>query len=93
MVKNMNYKKLLFITTFTLFSIAINYCCSYLAGLIAFPLYLDSIMTIAVTALCGLVPGVICAFCSNFLVDDPPKIAGRYTKREFARGFSINSCH
>lgn len=68
MVKNMNYKKLLFITTFTIFSIAINYCCSYLAGLIAFPLYLDSIMTIAVTALCGFVPGVICAFCSNFLL-------------------------
>ncbi|MBQ5848610.1 MAG: hypothetical protein IIW49_06805, partial [Treponema sp.] len=64
----MNYKKLLFITTFTIFSIAINYCCSYLAGLIAFPLYLDSIMTIAVTALCGLVPGLICAFCSNFLL-------------------------
>lgn len=68
MVKNMNYKKLLFITTFTICSIAINYCCSYLAGLIAFPLYLDSIMTIAVTALCGLVPGLICAFCSNFLL-------------------------
>lgn len=61
-------KRYYFITIFTVASIAINYFCSYLAGLIAFPLYLDSIMTIAVTALCGLVPGILCAVASNFLL-------------------------
>ena len=61
-------KRYYFITIFTVASIAINYFCSYLAGLIAFPLYLDSIMTIAVSALCGLVPGILCAVASNFLL-------------------------
>ncbi|MCR4953449.1 MAG: hypothetical protein K6A43_05180 [Treponema sp.] len=53
---------------FTASAIGINYLCSYLAGLIAFPLYLDSIMTIAVSALCGFIPGIICAVASNFLL-------------------------
>lgn len=60
--------KILFCTVFTIAGVAINYFCSLLAGLIAFPLYLDSVLTIAVTALCGLVPGLICAFCSNLLL-------------------------
>ena len=53
---------------FTIASILINWMCSYLAGLIAFPLYLDSLLTIAVTALCGLVPGIVCAVASNALL-------------------------
>ena len=60
--------RIIFTVLFTAISIGINYLGSFLAGLIAFPLYLDSVMTIAVTALCGLVPGLICAFCSNLLL-------------------------
>lgn len=61
-------KRKIFIIIFTVSAIGINYLCSYLAGLIAFPLYLDSIMTIAVSALCGFIPGEICAVASNFLL-------------------------
>lgn len=61
-------RRIIFTVLFTAISIGINYLGSFLAGLIAFPLYLDSVMTIAVTALCGLVPGLICAFCSNLLL-------------------------
>ena len=53
---------------FTIASIVINCMCSYLAGLVAFPLYLDSLLTIAVTALCGLIPGIVCAIASNALL-------------------------
>lgn len=60
--------RIIFTVLFTAISIGINYLGSFLAGLIAFPLYLDSIMTIAVVALCGLVPGLICAFGSNLLL-------------------------
>lgn len=60
--------RIIFTVLFTAISIGINYLGSFLAGLIDFPLYLDSVMTIAVTALCGLVPGLICAFCSNLLL-------------------------
>lgn len=61
-------RRIIFTVLFTAISIGINYLGSFLAGLIAFPLYLDSVMTIAVTALCGLVPGLICAFGSNLLL-------------------------
>lgn len=60
--------QIIFIVLFTASSIGINYLGSVLAGLIAFPLYLDSVMTIAVTALCGLIPGLICAIASNLLL-------------------------
>lgn len=63
-----DFKRILFVSIFTLCSIGINYLGSVLAGLIAFPLYLDSVMTIAVTALCGLIPGLICAVASNTLL-------------------------
>ena len=68
MIKNESFKRIIFIVLFTLGSIAINYFGSVLAGIIAFPLYLDSVMTIAVTALCGFIPGLICAICSNTLL-------------------------
>ena len=58
----------MFTVIFTIASILINYMCSYLAGLVAFPLYLDSLLTIAVTALCGLIPGIMCAIASNALL-------------------------
>lgn len=63
-----DFKRILFISIFTSCSIGINYLGSVLAGLIAFPLYLDSVMTIAVTASCGLIPGLICAVASNTLL-------------------------
>ena len=66
--KNWTPRHIIFTVLFTALSIGINYLGSFLAGLIAFPLYLDSVMTIAVTALCGLVPGLICAFGSNLLL-------------------------
>ena len=66
--KNWTPRHIIFTILFTALSIGINYLGSFLAGLIAFPLYLDSVMTIAVTALCGLVPGLICAFGSNLLL-------------------------
>lgn len=66
--KNWTPHRIIFTVLFTAISIGINYLGSFLAGLIAFPLYLDSVMTIAVTALCGLVPGLICAFGSNLLL-------------------------
>ena len=65
--KKWTSRRIIFTVLFTAISIGINYLGSFLAGLIAFPLYLDSVM-IAVTALCGLVPGLICAFCSNLLL-------------------------
>ena len=58
----------MFTVIFTIASIVINCMCSYLAGLVAFPLYLDSLLTIAVTALCGLIPGIVCAIASNALL-------------------------
>ena len=66
--KKWTSRRIIFTVIFTAISIGINYLGSFLAGLIAFPLYLDSVMTIAVTALCGLVPGLICAFGSNLLL-------------------------
>lgn len=69
MIQNkLSVKKIAFIITFTVASILINYSGSVLAGIIAFPLYLDSILTIAVVALCGLIPGLICAALSNLLL-------------------------
>ena len=66
--KKWTSRRIIFTVLFTAISIGINYLGSFLAGLIAFPLYLDSVMTIAVTALCGLIPGLICAFSSNLLL-------------------------
>ena len=67
-MKESSMKQRIFTIVFTITGISINYLCSYLAGLIAFPLYLDSLLTIAVTALCGLVPGIVCAVGSNVLL-------------------------
>jgi len=40
----------------------------FLAVLMHLPLYLDSLLTIGVTALCGLVPGILCAILSNLIL-------------------------
>lgn len=58
----------IFVALFTIFSIAANFAGGKYATRIAFPLYLDSVMTICDVALCGLIPGIICALVSNFLL-------------------------
>lgn len=62
-----NLKKWIFTILFTLLAVGINFCGSKLALAITFPLYLDSVLTISVVALCGLIPGIVCAVLSNFL--------------------------
>lgn len=57
-----------FLILYTFFSIGINYCGSILAETIVFPLYLDSLLSISVVALCGYIPGLICALGSNVLL-------------------------
>ena len=47
-----------FVIFYTLFAIGINFCGSILAETIVFPLYLDSVLSISVVALCGYIPGV-----------------------------------
>lgn len=65
MKKNINVKRILFCSIYTLISVVINCLGSLIAGKISFPLYLDSIMTMSVVALCGLIPGIICAAFTN----------------------------
>jgi len=58
-------KRIWIVVSYTLFAVFINYLGSLIAEKIEFPLYLDSILTIGVTASCGLIPGIICAVLSN----------------------------
>lgn len=62
------FKKVAIIVLFTCCAIALNYFGSILAEQIAFPLYLDSILTFFVTASFGLIPGLGCAFGSNLML-------------------------
>ena len=65
-------KNILFTCGVLAVALLINCLGSVLATKITFPLYLDSVMTIGVTALCGLIPGLLCAVLSNgilFLFD------------------------
>lgn len=61
-------KKFIAPAVLTISAVLINYFGSILASTIVFPLYLDSLLTIAVTACCGLVLGLICAIFSNILL-------------------------
>lgn len=61
-------RKILVPVILTISAVLINYFGSILASIIVFPLYLDSLLTIAVTACCGLVPGLLCAIFSNILL-------------------------
>ena len=61
-------KKFLAPAVLTISAVLINYFGSILVSIIVFPLYLDSLLTIAVTACCGLVPGLLCAVFSNILL-------------------------
>lgn len=60
--------KIIYITIICIIAIFVNYIGSKLAEHISFPLYLDSLLTIGVVALCGLIPGIICAFLSNVVL-------------------------
>lgn len=63
-----DFRRILFIFVITVFSILINYCGSALSEKIIFPLYLDSLLTIGVASLCGLIPALLCAFFSNLIL-------------------------
>ncbi len=60
--------RVIFIIISVLFSIFINYAGSVLAEVVVFPLYLDSLLTIGIAALCGLVPAIACAVLSNVVL-------------------------
>jgi len=62
------FKKVALIVTCTLGSVVLNYYGSIFAGHIVFPLYLDSVFTLFVTAAFGLVPGLVCAIGSNLML-------------------------
>ncbi len=59
-----------FIFTICILIIALFINCtgSIFATNITFPLYLDSVLTIGVTAMAGLFPGILCAILSNGLL-------------------------
>lgn len=60
-----DFKKLFIASAFTLICSAINFAGAKFAAVVNIPLYLDSILTISVVALYGLVPGIVCAVLSN----------------------------
>lgn len=61
--------RVLFIILFTAFAVAMNVAAGgKIVYVFSIPLYLDSVMTIAATALCGLAPGIACAFLSNLFL-------------------------
>jgi len=63
--KSISVKKMFLYVILTLCGAFINCMGSLFAGNISFPLYLDSIMTISIVAVLGLVPGIICAALTN----------------------------
>jgi len=70
--RDFSLKNILFTCGVLAVALLVNCLGSVLATKITFPLYLDSVMTIGVTALCGLIPGLLCAALSNgilFLFD------------------------
>lgn len=67
-IKIMNAKKMDKLTLFLIpIGVAVNFIGGQIAILLRLPLYLDSIGTIVVGALCGAVPGVIVGVISNVL--------------------------
>ena len=63
--KDYSLKNIIFMICTLAIAVLINCIGSVIATKITFPLYLDSILTIGVTALCGLMPGLLCAVLSN----------------------------
>ena len=66
--KDYSLKNILFTAAILAAALVINCFGSIIATKITFPLYLDSVLTIGVTALCGLVPGLLCAILSNVIL-------------------------
>ena len=70
--KELTAQRIFWISLAVILATAANFGGSTLSRSTVIPLYLDSIMTIALTAGFGLVPGIICAVLSNsilYLVD------------------------
>ena len=63
--KDYSLKNIIFMICTLAIAVLVNCIGSVIATKITFPLYLDSILTIGVTALCGLMPGLLCAVLSN----------------------------
>ena len=63
--KEFSRKNILFTLCTLAIAVLVNCIGSVIATKITFPLYLDSILTIGVTSLCGLIPGLLCAVLSN----------------------------
>lgn len=60
--------RIVFIILLTVYSIGVNFLGTFVSEEIKFPLFLDSLFSIGVTSLCGLVPGIICALATNLFV-------------------------
>ena len=61
-------KEIIIFALITIFAIAFNIASSILPRHISVPMYMDSTFTIAVTALCGLTCGTICAIFTNLIL-------------------------
>ena len=61
-------KRVLFIIIAAFLCIFVNYAGSVLAEVVVFPLYLDSLLTIGIASLCGLIPAIACAVLSNVVL-------------------------
>ncbi len=59
MAEKFDFKRFLVASGFTLLCAAINFAGAKFAAVVNIPLYLDSILTISVVALYGLVPGIV----------------------------------
>lgn len=70
MISNSNKKILYFVICFfsVLLGTFVNFGGNFLAEHIIIPLYLDSVLTMFITATFGIIPGLICAFFSNLLL-------------------------
>ena len=66
--KDYSLKNILFTAGVLAAALVVNCFGSIIATKITFPLYLDSVLTIGVTALCGLIPGLLCAILSNVIL-------------------------
>ena len=66
--EEINSKRVLFCFVTTVFCICVNYAGSVLAEIVIIPLYLDSLLTIGLAGLCGLIPALFCALLSNIVL-------------------------
>lgn len=64
----LRYHGNLFIIIAAFLCIFVNYMGSVLAEVVVFPLYLDSLLTIGIASLCGLIPAIACAVLSNVVL-------------------------